>query len=228
MLTALLALMLTTDANQPQTFEGTVPVALNYLLTLPEGYDEQPEASFPLVLFLHGFGESGDDLDLVKKHGPPKFAAEGQTLSYLLVAPQNPKGRWWQPIELLALLDDIESRYRVDADRVYITGLSMGGYGTWNTAGMAPNRFAAAAPICGGGNGVLTEYVGTLPIWAFHGDADPVVPPMLSQHLVNRINKKGGNAKLTLYEGVGHDSWTQTYDDPAFWDWLLSQNRRNR
>ena len=213
---------------QPQSFEAAVPVRLNYLLSLPADYESKPDESFPLVLFLHGLGESGDDLNLVKKHGPPKQAAAGREFPFLLVAPQNPTGRWWQPVELLALLDEIERTYRVDADRISITGLSMGGYGTWNTAGFAPERFAAAAPICGGGNGVLTRNVGTLPIWAFHGGDDPVVPPFLSEHLVDAINRRGGNAKLTIYPGVGHDSWTQTYDDPAFYDWLLSHRLSDR
>ena len=223
-----LALMSADLVNQPRSFEGTVPVKLNYLLTLPSEYEQAADKAFPLVLFLHGYGGSGEDLELVKVHGPPKLVEAGEQRGFILVAPQTTLGRWWQPVELLALLDEIERTHRVDGDRIYITGLSMGGYGTWNTAGLAPERFAAAAPICGGGNGVLTRHTGTLPIWAFHGSNDTAVPVALSQHLVDGVNRNGGNAKLTIYDGVGHDSWTQTYADPKFWDWLLSQNRASR
>lgn len=109
-----------------------------------------------------------------------------------------------------------------------ITGLSMGGYGTWETAGLAPERFAAAAPICGGGSPLLMYNIGDLPVWAFHGEADPVVPVEASRRLAEGINGRGGNVKLTTYPGVGHDSWTQTYANPEFYEWLLSQNRTRR
>ena len=216
------------SVTQAQRFSATVPVELDYLLTLPQGYDENPETRYPLVLFLHGWGERGDDLEKVKTHGLPKHVAAGREFPFILVAPQSGMRRWWQPVELLALLDQIEATHRVDRDRIYITGLSMGGYGTWNTAGMDPDRFAAAAPICGGGNGVLTRLVGTLPIRAYHGDADPVVPVFLSRDLVREVNERGGNAELIEYPGVGHDSWTRTYDDPDFYKWLLSHKRSDR
>src|SRR6185312_8308672 len=122
---------------------------LKYLIYQPADYDKQDK--WPLLLFLHGAGERGDDLELVKKHGPPKLAAEGKDFPFIVVSPQCPKDRWWEPIELVALLDDIGSKYKVDADRIYVTGLSMGGFGTWRLAFYAPDRFAAIAPICGGG-----------------------------------------------------------------------------
>ena len=229
MLTLLALALMSDDAvNQPRSFAGTVPVELDYLLTLPPGYDGESEASYPLVVFLHGLGESGDDLEVVKKHGPPKLVEAGERFGFVLVAPQTKVGRWWQPVEVLALIDEIERTHRIDPDRIYLTGLSMGGFGTWATAGLAPDRFAAAVPICGGGSGVVSRYIGDLPVWAFHGDADQVVPVFYSQRLVREINERGGNAQLTVYPGIGHDSWTQTYDDPKMWDWLLKQNRSSR
>ncbi len=200
---------------------------IDYLLALPEGYSENGEA-WPLVLFLHGAGERGSDLERVKLHGPPKLIAAGQSIPAIVVSPQCPQDQWWNAYAetLLALLDEVTATYNVDADRVYITGLSMGGFGTWDLASREPDRFAAAAPICGGGMMISAYRIGTsLPVWAFHGEADSVVPVEESQRMVDAMQRRGGNARLTVYPGVDHDSWTQTYDDPAFWEWLFAQSR---
>ena len=207
-----------------ETFDGSAPAAFDFLLSLPKDYEDSRE-TYPLVLFLHGAGERGDDVQAVAKHGPPKLAKAGREFPFILVAPQCAEGRWWQPTEVLALLDHVEATHRVDTSRVYLTGLSMGGFGTWETAGLAPERFAAAAPVCGGGTPMVVRNLAGLPIWAFHGEEDAVVPPEFSGRLVAAVNRQGGDAKLTLYPGVGHDSWTQTYDDPEFWEWLLSQKK---
>ena len=208
-------------------FEGQTPAVFDYLIATPEGY-ESSEEPVPLVVFLHGSGERGEDVTAVAKHGPPKLVAAGQTFDFIMVAPQCPRNRWWQPTEVLALIDHIQATHRVDADRIYLTGLSMGGFGTWETAGYEPDRFAAVAPICGGGTLMIISRIGKLPVHAYHGAADPVVPPVLSESLVEQINKRGGDATLTLYEGVAHDSWTQTYADPLFWDTFLAHRRSDR
>ncbi len=156
-----------TGSQQPARLETQVKVELSYLLYLPQDYDQRE--SWPLLLFLHGSGERGDNLELVKKHGPPKLVAEGRDFPFIIVSPQCPKDRWWEPIELLALLDDLAGKYKVDADRVYLTGLSMGGFGTWRLAFQAPERFAAIAPICGGGEKYWAKRMASLPVWAFHG-----------------------------------------------------------
>ncbi|MEL7364118.1 MAG: PHB depolymerase family esterase, partial [Bacteroidota bacterium] len=133
------------------TFEATMPVALSYALVLPDGYDEGDDA-WPLVLFLHGSGERGDDLSRVAIHGPLKEVREGRAFPFVLVAPQLPADRpRWEARELGALLDHIEATHRIDPARVYVTGLSMGGYATWDLVMHFPDRFAAAAPVCGGG-----------------------------------------------------------------------------
>src|SRR5262245_60183544 len=136
---------------------------LNYLLFLPAGY-EKSDKPFPLILFLHGAGETGNDLAKVKKHGPPKVVEKKKDFPFIVVSPQAPQ-RGWRTDQLLALLDEVEGQYRVDKDRVYLTGLSMGGYGTWRLAAAAPERFAALAPICGGGDPGSAEKLKGLPIW---------------------------------------------------------------
>ncbi|MEX1028252.1 MAG: prolyl oligopeptidase family serine peptidase [Candidatus Paceibacterota bacterium] len=200
-----------------------VKVEMGYLLYLPKDYEEQE--SWPLLLFLHGSGERGDDLELVKVHGPPKLIAEGKDFPFIVVSPQCPKERRWEPIELVALLDDISKKYKVDADRIYVTGLSMGGFGTWQLASFAPNRIAAIAPICGGGEKYWVKQFAQLPVWAFHGAKDTGVPLERSQMMVDELKKNGGNPKLTIYPEAGHDSWTETYDNPELYTWLLEQKR---
>jgi predicted peptidase len=199
-------------------------VSLPYLLYKPT----KPKTKLPLVMFLHGAGERGNDLDLVKIHGIPKLIEQGQAFPFIAVSPQCPKDSWW-PLELESLkglLDEIISKHDVDKKRVYLTGLSMGGYGTWYLAGLYPQTFAAIAPICGGGDFVLGEQLATMPIWAFHGDKDNVVPLSESQRMVDIVKKAGGKAKLTVYKNVDHDSWTKTYNNPKFYEWLLSHKNR--
>ncbi|HVX59559.1 MAG TPA: dienelactone hydrolase family protein [Pirellulales bacterium] len=209
--------------QQAARLETQVKVELSYLLYLPRGYDQQE--SWPLLLFLHGSGERGDDLELVKKHGPPRLVAEGRDFPFIIVSPQCPKERWWEPIELLALLNDLGGKYKVDADRVYATGLSMGGFGTWRLAFQAPDRFAAIAPICGGGEKYWAKRIAKLPVWAFHGAKDAGVPPERSQIMIDAIAKNGGHPKLTVYPEAEHDSWTETYNNPELYKWLLEQKR---
>ncbi len=217
------------DSQTAQAFSGevVVPVAAQYLLYLPKDYDASDEA-WPLLLFLHGAGERGDSLGLVKQHGPPKLVARGEDLPFIVVSPQVPEGAWWNPYVLEELLDEVVANYRVDEDRVYVTGLSMGGFGTWALIGLDPDRFAAAAPICGGGEARLICGIGRLPVWAFHGDADPVVPIERSEEMVEALEACGGDVRFTVYPGVGHDSWTPTYDNPELYDWLLAHRRSGR
>lgn len=206
-----------------KTFDKPVPVMLRYLLYLPKDYDQKE--SWPLVIFLHGAGERGDDLEKVKIHGPPKLIEAGQDFPAIVVSPQCAQGQWWttQMLELSALIDDIEANYKVDKRRVYLTGLSMGGYGTWALAAYAPKRFAALVPICGGGEPRRAMMLRSTPIWAFHGAKDAVVPLAQSEEMVDALKRSSGNVKLTVYPEAGHDSWTETYDNPELWKWLFEQ-----
>src|ERR1700685_2957590 len=183
-----------------------VHVTLDYLLYLPADYDKQDK--WPLVLFLHGAGERGSHLDAVKRHGPPKLIEKGKQFPFIVVSPQCPSGHWWnnELVPLTTLLDDVSAKYKVDPDRVYVTGLSMGGYGTWALAAYAPNRFAAIVPVCGGGEIMLTRSIRHVPVWAFHGGKDPIVPVKRSQDLVEALKKAGADAKLTVYPDALHES----------------------
>lgn len=197
---------------------------VNYLLFLPQDY-EKDKRLWPLMVFLHGAGESGDDVELVKRNGPPKIVEEKKDFCFILLSPQCPQGEWW-PFEILnLLLDEIISQYRVDEGRIYLTGLSMGGYGTWHFAVAHRERFAAIAPICGGGPVDQACKLRELPVWAFHGARDNVVPIERSEEMVTALKACGGNVKFTAYPDANHDSWTATYANPELYDWLLSHRR---
>lgn len=198
---------------------------MEYLLYLPDGYNES-EDQFPLLLFLHGGGESGSDIEKVKTHGPPKMIEEGHDFPMIVVSPQNPEERgYWDENILTALLDHIEATYRVDPNRVYLTGLSRGGFGAWCLAIENPNRFAALVPICGAAPSPYGDWLGDMPIWVFHGALDPVIPPSESLDIVEEIRRGGGNIRFTLYPDAKHDSWTETYNNPQMWEWLLDQSK---
>jgi predicted peptidase len=211
-----------------QTMRKQIEVTLNYQLFLPAGYGEADGKKYPLILFLHGAGERGDDVNLVKKHGPPKLVESKTDLpakDFIVVSPQCPANKWWEPREVIALLDEVSQKYQVDAERVYLTGLSMGGFGTWETASRYPERFAAIAPICGGGDPRRVRSLRHMPTWVFHGDKDPTVPVQRSIEMVDALKQAGNEAKFTRYPEAGHDSWTETYNNPELYQWFLQHKR---
>ena len=207
----------------PQTEQQIEGCPLRFLLHQPT----EGEPPLPLILFLHGAGERGDDLSAVLKHGVPKLAAQDDAFPFIAVSPQCPAESWWTKhlAELSALLDAVKERHPVDLDRVYLTGLSMGGYGTWALAAQSPETFAAAAPICGGGDPETAPKLVNLPIWAFHGAKDEVVPLERTEAMVDAVKQAGGNIQLTVYPEAGHDSWTETYDNPELYAWFLRHKR---
>lgn len=213
--------------GQSQTanhFSYTRTTTLNYLIFTPKGYAAQ-DSKFPLLIFLHGSGERGDDLNLVKKWGPPSFVDQQPDFPFITLSPQCPAEVWWNVDDLQALLEHIIKEYRVDTTRIYLTGLSMGGFGTWAWACRYPHEFAAIAPVCGGGDLQFADELIHTPVWAFHGQDDPVVPAQRSTDMVYEVNRNGGNARLTLYPGVGHDSWIPTYQSKELYDWLLQNHK---
>lgn len=207
--------------------EVTVKVGYRYSLYLPQGYAAEGKKRWPLIVFLHGSGERGADLDALTAHGPPKMIAEGHAFPALVASPQAPDHTTWEPHSIKALVDALRKEYHVDENRIYLTGISMGGYGVWDTVMAYPHTFAAAVPICGsaGVKFVAAERIKHIPVWIFHGEDDNVVPVSNSQRIYEALVEAGGTPKLTIYAGVGHDSWTRTYEDSDLWKWLFAQKR---
>ena len=218
--------------QQSLTKEISDNIQVKYLLYLPEDY-QKSKNDWPLILFLHGAGERGNHLKKVEWIGPPMLIAKkGKHFPFVIVSPQCPENDWWNSesqIDVLnALLDDIVSQYQIDKDRIYITGLSMGGYGTWQLALDYPNRFAAIAPICGKGTPEDAGKIKHLPVWVFHGAKDDVVPLKHSEEMVDALKKIGENVKFTVYPDTGHDSWTETYNNSELFDWFLKHRRSKK
>jgi predicted peptidase len=224
------------DMQQRLRFEQklTRTVSLNYLLFLPPDYKPTGDGKWPLMIFLHGAGERGTNLSAVAVHGPPKLVKTRRDFPFVLVSPQCPSGQRWQDDALLALIDEVIATRNIDTNRIYLTGLSMGGYGSWSLAAKHPERFAAVAPICGGGetidvllsNRQKAAALKTLGVWAFHGAKDPVVLLSESERMVGAFKKAGAtDVKLTVYPEAQHDSWTAAYNDPALFDWFLAHTR---
>ena len=207
------------------TFTSNTRIPFNYIL-IPPAEVKEGEV-YPLILCLHGAGERGTDTELLYVHGVPKYVRNGQSIPAFILAPQCPTGYVWNnfPIQLKELIDEIVAENPIDTNRITATGLSMGGFGSWEIALTFPNLLAAIAPICGGGLSWRCGALKDLPIWAFHGDADTVVPLKNSTEMVDAVNKSGGKARLTVFHGVGHNSWEPAYEDTNLIDWLLDQKR---
>lgn len=203
----------------------TKSIKVDYLLFLPADYGKD-NRDWPLVLFLHGAGERGDNVQMVKKEGLPKLLAGGKQFPFIVVAPQCPLDESWDKDALIALLDDVTARYRVDRDRICVTGLSMGGYGTWALAAACPDRFAAIVPICGGGSVRTAPSISHVPAWVFHGARDNAVPLQESEDMVIGLRQYGSKVKFTIYPDASHDCWSATYAMPELYDWMLQQRRR--
>ena len=220
---------------------------LQHLVQSPGENTKKPVTGWPLILFLHGYGERGDDIRKVKKHGPPKLIGQFDSLAgCVIISPQCPKNSWWRVETLKALLEEVIARREdIDRKRLYVTGLSMGGYGIWSFISHYPNYFAAAIPICGGGNpfhlpanrppfksgiknefkAVSLKYAKNLPLWAFHGTKDRSVPIKETEILIRVLREAGSTeVRFTSYLGAGHvAAWEKAYDDPAVWKWLFSK-----
>jgi dienelactone hydrolase len=198
---------------------------INYLLYLPDGYQQDTSKKWPLLLFLHGSGERGDDLEKVKTHGPPKLIEQGKKFPFIVISPQAPMGQIWSTSDLYALLLNCKQKLRVDPDRVYLTGLSMGGFGTWSLALEHPEEFAAIVPICGGGDTTNIWKLRNTAVWCFHGAKDKNVPLALGQQMITALQVYNPSAKLTVYPEAEHDSWTVTYNNDSLYQWLLMQKK---
>jgi len=216
--------------GEPRPVDESKTEIVRYWLYLPLDYEQAAAADgAPLFLFLHGAGERGtepEEIAKVKVHGPPKLLDEPtfqKRWPCVTVSPQCKNDFAWSPAQILLLLDAVEKKYKIDTKRVYVSGISMGGFGTWMILNAAPQRFAAAAPICGGAKAEWAPNFVDIPIWTFHGNKDVAVPCKLSETIVDAVRKAGGRKIVfTVYEGGGHDVWTQTYDNQLLYDWMFA------
>lgn len=218
-----------------------------YRLLTPEKIE--PGRKYPLVLFLHGAGERGDDNKSQLKYLPTWMSQPGWRGKYncYVLAPQCPTGRKWVNVDwsarthttpeqpshemraVIQMLQRTMANHPVDADRIYLTGLSMGGYGSWDLAVRHPDWFAAVAPICGGGDERMADRLVDLPVWAWHGEADRAVPVQRSRNMIQAVRKAGGEPKYTELDGVGHNSWTPAYTrEDGVLPWLFKQRRASK
>ena len=211
-----------------KNFSFNISFQMEYLLFLPQSYAQSLDQKWPLIIFLHGASERGNDLNLLRKHGIPKVVESNPDFPFIAVSPQCPKESWWtsELRTINGLIEEIIKKYEVDTSRIYLTGLSMGGFGTWSLATMYPQRFAAIAPVCGGGEvrQILRSLI-DMPVWAFHGQKDNVIPFSRSEEIVTALKEHGNNVKFTIYPEAGHDSWTKTYKNPELYEWFLKHSR---
>ncbi len=226
-----------------KTFTDAQGKTLPYRFLAPEKIE--PGQTYPLGVFLHGAGERGNDNTKQLIHGVREFAKPENRKDHpcFLIAPQCPEGSRWvevdwgaashtmpqtpsEPARLtLELIESLRKDLPIDSKRIYVTGLSMGGFGTWDLLARRPSLFAAAVPICGGADEATAASIATVPIWVFHGDKDGAVQVQRSRNMVAALKKAKGEPKYTEYAGVGHDSWTETYKNPELFKWLFAQTR---
>lgn len=231
------------DPFEAKMYKDAAGKTLPYRLLKPLDYD--PKQKYPLVIFFHGVGESGHDNARQVGNGIRVFATEENRKKFpcFLAAPQCESGLMWvntpwtlpehvqpekpsEPMRLaMEMCESLEKEFSIDTKRLYITGLSFGGFGAWDAITRYPDVFAAAIPVCGGADEHKAPLVAKLPIWAFHGDKDGVVKTIRSQHMIEAIKKAGGNPKYTEYPGVGHDSWNKAYAEPELLPWLFAQKK---
>ncbi|NOS72704.1 MAG: prolyl oligopeptidase family serine peptidase [Verrucomicrobia bacterium] len=218
---------------QKFTFHVTCKMETKFLFSLPDDYKPGSAQRWPLLFFLHGSGERGTNVQRAAIHGPLSHVKEGRSFPFIIVAPLCPEKQLWENAPLLRLLDHVTKKFAVDTSRIFLTGLSMGGYGTWSLGLAHPEKFAAIAPICGGAN-AINIILGSrdkgvnfknLPIWAFHGAKDDVVPVSESKRVVNLLRRNGAtNVKLTVYPETKHDSWKEAYRGTDLYEWFLSHS----
>ncbi len=221
-------------------YEDELGGTLRYRLAKPA----KPDSPMPLLLFLHGAGERGSDNQRQLFWGKDVLLKAVDEYNCIVVVPQCPDGaKWsiadWEKEELAfadmpsnpmrmtqELIDSLIETHDIDTDRLYIMGLSMGGYGTWDAICRWPDRFAAAVPICGGGDPAVADRIRT-PVWVFHGDADTVVPPERSRVMVDALREAGSEPTYTEYPDVGHNSWSPAFADPDLLPWITSKRLVN-
>jgi predicted peptidase len=212
--------------------EVTRTISCDYLLYLPRDYSAtapgSDEKKWPLIVFLHGSGARGANLGLVRLSGLPRKLDRDDNFPFVVVSPQCPTGGFWDPETLKSVIDEVIAKHHVDPDRVYLTGLSLGGFGAWNLVTAYPDLFAACAPVCGGGGDPFAvARLRGVAFWVFHGEEDEVVPVKHSRMMVNALRAAGVDVKYTQYDNRGHGVWERTYNDPKLYEWFLKHKRKS-
>ncbi|MFE5321821.1 prolyl oligopeptidase family serine peptidase [Paenibacillus sp. NPDC056579] len=204
------------------------PLGINYRVYVPNGYEHDADQAWPLVVFLQGARQRGNNSGLLEEHGPLKEAAGGKEFPFLLLAPQCPEDTVWimQKDIVIGSIRSVQREYRVDPLRIYLTGISMGGFGTWEIAMEHPDLFAAIVPICGGGMSWRLSNLQHMPIWTFHGAKDEIVPIGYTVEMMRALKALGNQALFTVLPGAGHDCWTESYRRDDLYEWLLKQKRQ--
>jgi predicted peptidase len=214
--------------QHPQHIETQLvkTVAYDLLVYTPKALQDEKKL-WPLIIFLHGSGERGNDPNRLKVHSLPKIIDKDEEFPFIVVSPQCPDGKRWNAESLNMMLDEVLTKLPVDTNRIYLTGLSMGGYGTWKFAIAYPERFAAVAPVCGWGHLEDVEKLKDKPVWIFHGAKDNVVPPSESEKMVQFLEKFGSTKlKFTLYPNANHNAWDATYSNKELYDWFLQHTKQ--
>ncbi len=196
----------------------------NYLLYLPKTYASRD--SWPLMVYLHGASLRGNHIEMIKRYGPPRMLMQNDHFPFIVLSPQCPPKQGWRVQDwLIPLIDDIIENYKVDRRRIYLTGMSLGGSGTWYWAAQHPEKFAAIAPLCGYGNPATAEKLRNVPIWTFHGEKDRAVPISVTAAMVEAVRKTGGTVKFTRFPNAGHDIVNRVYQNEALYQWFLQHRR---
>jgi predicted peptidase len=228
LLTPLLILLMVVPSigqSVQKKMKTSISAEINYLMFLPKEYSKMGPGS-PMIIFLHGSGERGNNLEKVKAWGPPAIVEKNPDFPFIVLSPQCPENEWWNPYLLKGMIDDVLANYNVDKSRVYLTGLSMGGFGTWELAMAYPEYFAAIAPICGGGNPFLAFQLKNTPVWVFHGMKDDAVPEQESAKMVDALKKIGADVTYTVLPEGGHvDAWVYAYGEAGLFDWFLKHKK---
>lgn len=198
----------------------------NYLLYLPNDYSAA-KAAYPLVIYLHGGSQRGNDLSKLKTYGLPHLVEKGHNFDFIIASPQCPDGKFWSTDNWFdSLYAELSIKYRIDAKRVYLTGISMGGHGAWQTAVAYPDKFAAIVPLCGGcDDSTQICRIRELPVWTFHGTADSTISIDETERLVKRLEHCSNRVKFTRLANEGH-SIEYLYEDKTIYDWLLKQRKQ--
>ena len=244
----LMSIFLTTFAQREHFLKEKFVRSGNELLyrfMIPDGYNQDSTEKYPLVLFMHGAGERGNDNEVQLTYVDEVFGSDEMRKQHpaFVLVPQCPENQQWVDVDwslsshimpkkmsqsstlTMALLVTIIAKYNVDIDRIYVVGLSMGGYASWDLISRFPFLFAGAIPICGGGDELMASVIAEVPVWAFHGGTDKVVPVERSRNMVSAISDNGGTPKYTEFPNKGHLVWNAAFATNGIWDWLFSQSK---